>query len=702
MEIKQHELGSNIVQYLLDDKGVVGLRIIPKEKIDECVEHREFLEAKHSQMKASRVGSIVQLHLSHHPMPSVSGSYINSESAEKLQYKSQKTEEIEGIYTITTELEAEEGYSVTHRLSRSDGECAFEVQTEFHNNSDKVLRLESLSSFSMGNISPFHDDDAKEAIFLHRLRSSWSLEGRHCVDSLEDLQLENSWGGFNNFNRFGALGSRVVTRFFPFAALEDRKNGVLWGATLHHNASWQIEIGRDLDCAFLCGGQADRIFGHWYKDVAPGESFLAPKAYLAVSTEGFDDLCHKLTQPGVKLVEQGPAIEQDLPIVFNEWCTSWGCPTHDSVLAAADRLSGSNVKYIVLDAGWYRECDEFPFRMGDWNYNREAFPRGIRETCRQLRQRGFIPGVWFEFEIAVEHARIYSEEFDSWYLKRDGQIIRNGERKFLDFSNPEVQAYLQEKVIDFLRDNEFGYMKIDYNGSVGFGCDGAESSGEGLRKHMDNVRQFIEKIRAALPDLVIESCASGGFRLDPISVGISSMSSFSDAHECEEIPILAANVGRMVLPRQLQIWAVLRPSDNDDRLFYTLSATFLGRMCFSGDIAELSGQQMAIANEAQAMYISVSHIIKDGKTKLFRNIGESYRYLTGAQVSVRLSADKNEALVVFHAFHQSSGITASLGDEGFNVKQVFGSNVSYAIEGANIRFNASNPMIGAVMYLSKD
>ena len=41
-------------------------------------------------------------------------------------------------------------------------------------------------------------------------------------------------------------------------------------------------------------------------------------------------------------------------------------------------------------------------------------------------------------------------------------------------------------------------------------------------------------------------------------LGLTAMGSFSDAHECPEIPVIAANLHRLILPRQSQIWAVLR------------------------------------------------------------------------------------------------------------------------------------------------
>lgn len=58
------------------------------------------------------------------------------------------------------------------------------------------------------------------------------------------------------------------------------------------------------------------------------------------------------------------------------------------------------------------------------------------------------------------------------------------------------------------------------------------------------------------------------------------MASFSDAHECDEIPIIAANMHRMILPRQSQIWAVVKAGQPLQKLYYQICSGLLGRLCF--------------------------------------------------------------------------------------------------------------------------
>ncbi len=209
---------------------------------------------------------------------------------------------------------------------------------------------------------------------------------------------------------------------------------------------------------------------------------------------------------------------------------------------------------------------------------------------------------------------------------------------------------MAERVIGTLRDGGFGYLKVDYNETAGLGCDGRESQGEGLRRHVLGVYRFFDRIRAELPELVIENCSSGGHRLEPGMLARTAMSSFSDAHELPEIPIIAANLHRLVLPRQSQIWAVLHAADSAERMDYSLAATFLGRMCLSGEVDRLSDGQWARVGDAMALYRRAAPILRDGTSRTAGSVGDSWRHPSGWQAVVRTAADGRSALVVCHAF----------------------------------------------------
>ena len=135
----------------------------------------------------------------------------------------------------------------------------------------------------------------------------------------------------------------------------------------------------------------------------------------------------------------------------------------------------------------------------------------------------------------------------------------------------------------------------------------------------------------------------------------TAMSSFSDAHELVEIPIIAANLHRLMLSGQSQIWAVLHQGDSDQRLAYSLAATFLGRMCLSGEIAKLSKAQWELVQRAIKFYRQVAPVIKHGTSRCFGELGESWRNPKGWQAIVRTSTDEYFALIVIHTFANAPG-----------------------------------------------
>ena len=158
-------------------------------------------------------------------------------------------------------------------------------------------------------------------------------------------------------------------------------------------------------------------------------------------------------------------------------------------------------------------------------------------------------------------------------------------------------------------------------------------------------------MKEEIPDLVIENCSAGGHRLEPSMMKLCSMASFSDAHETTAIPLIAANLHRVIRPEQSQIWAVLRAADSKERIEYSLAATFFGRMCLSGDIYDLTDEQWAVVDEGIEFYKKAADIIKNGKTIVHRVESTSYNNPKGQQLLIRKY--ENKRLAILHRFEDS-------------------------------------------------
>jgi alpha-galactosidase len=668
--IAEYQLGIIVAQYLQPAGSKrCELYLVPLERRGAVLSPRRYLGEERPEIRglpekfkpvaADGPNSLVQVKLQQDDAGSgfaAGMTLVESQTMTGLEYVGQRVFRKDNCTLIETTLrDAGDRFRCIHRLRYSGGELGVRCSVEFVNESSTTLSLELLTSFAINGLTPFVADNATPHLEFHRFRSWWSLEGRLDSQSVESLHLERSWGGFGLFSeRFGQVGTMPARHWFPCAAIEDKTAGVVWAVQVAWAGSWQMELIRRGDRLTLCGGLADREFGHWLKHLAPGESITTPEACMTVVAGSLDQACQMLTSLQRRSAENAPTVERDLPVCFNEWCTSWGNPDQENILAAARRLEGTGIRYIVIDDGWaIRPPEALAQSNGDWIVDQRKFPGGLKPTCDALRGMGYIPGIWFEFEVINPGAKAWNET--GHMLWRDGRPLQVGFRRFWDFTDPWVEDYLTEKVINLIRENGIGYLKVDYNDNLGLGCDHSDSFGEGLRKHVEGVQNFFRKIRSELPDLVIENCSSGGHRLEPSMQAITSMGSFSDAHEAAIIPLVARNLQRLILPRQSLIWAVLHAYDSKARLIYSLAAGFLGRLCLSGDIHNLSDDQMAVVRGALSMYRSASAVIDHGTSRFHGTPDKSYVDPIGWQAVVR-STD-HQVLVVIHAFNLPEEIT---------------------------------------------
>lgn len=539
-------------------------------------------------------------------------------------------------------MQSDDGIILSVTTSKSPYSDAYEVYTTVTNDSPYPMELEMITSFLLRDI---------KADKVHRILSFWSAEGRLRTDDLRTLNMEHSWNNMAyRVEKFGNVGSMPVRKYFPFVVLEDSSTGEFTGVQLYSPASWQIElVVRKGDLVTVAGGIADRDFGQWTKVVEPGAAFEAPKAVIAKGTSLLD-VCHKLVSA------QHPDIspvDDHMGITFNEYCTTWGNPDIDKLKKLTDKIAGKGIQYLVMDSGWYSNCGYWWEYRGDWSINKKRFPNGLGELASYIRSRGMVPGIWFEFEVTSPKSGIYDD--CEHYVKKDGVPLTIGGVRFWDMEDPYVREYLRNNVTKRLVDDGFGYIKIDYNDTMGMGCDGPEAPGENLRRKVLATQDFFRELREEVPDLVIENCSSGGHRLEPSFMELSSQASFSDAHEILQLPLIAANLHRVIRPEQSQIWSVMRKDDTDARIFYSMCATFLGRMGLSGDIYDLSDHQWELVDDAIAYYREAAPIIQKGMTTCLTADTISYNEPSGGQLVIREYEGKK--LVVYHRFKDSVSIT---------------------------------------------
>lgn len=656
--------------------------------------------------EAKRMGidGLVQLKLVGDPYPGAyagGGTMRQGPSVFDLRLKEQTVAEFEGTTEIVTKLKNLRGCTAEHHLIWHQGERTLRSYVALRNDGAETVGVEMLSSFSLGGLTPYTPGDAHGTLKIHRVRSVWSMEGRLHTTTPEELQLEPAWSYHAaRCERFGQVGSLPVNRWFPWLMIEDTANGIFWGAQIAHNGSWQMEVYRKDDALAISGGLADREFGHWMKNLAPGETLVTPEAILTVcKSASLDSAAQRLTSGQIAAINAGPESEQELPVLFNEYCTTWGCPSHENITEILNAIKGKGFSYFVIDCGWFKKDGvHWDISMGDYNISKTLFPQGLEHTVAAIREAGMVPGIWFEIDNVGCAADGY--QMTEHLLSRDGVPVTTTGRRFWNMTDPWVQDYLSERVIGMMKKYGFGYVKMDYNDSMGIGADGWESLGEGLRQNMNASYAFIEKMKAEIPGLIVENCSSGGHKLEPKMLGVTSMASFSDAHECPEIPVLAANLHRVMQPRQSQIWAVIRRTDTVQRIVYSLAAAMLGRMCLSGDVTQLTQEQWQAIESGIAFYKQVAPIIRDGESVWHGYDQNAWRHPTGWQGIARYG-DNGEVLCVIHRFQGGEQAEICLQGGEYEIMSTYNADGNVTLDGTTLRWDSEKDWAACAVRLKK-
>ncbi len=574
---------------------------------------------------------------------------------------------------LNTYLTDGAGNDYVHRLFYDRKTGVFTVNVRYDNRTKTPRTLEYLASLSLGGI--MNAEGNTVGLKLHRMTSAWSRECRLKTDEFSHLGLDMSWGRYGvKSERWGQVGSMPNRGYFPFGAVEDEASGLIWGVMQEAPFSWQMEVYEEKETCSLTSGFTDFETGHWRKTVPAGGSFTTYSARFCVKRGGVNDVCNAFVHEQDGRLRP-PASEEEMPVMYNEYCATWGNPTEKKIEKQLAAVAPLGVKYFVIDSGWYKPQDRgWCNAIGDWNVNSDYFP-DMKRVVEKINAKGMQAGIWYEFEVTGRDSEVFG--YEEQHLQREGKVITSKNRRFLDLRRSDVTEYLQAKMLRPLKEYGFKYIKIDYNDTYGVGCDSADGAalGEGGRQVAEESMNWYDRLKSAIPDLVIENCSSGGSRIEPLRMSKVSMCSFSDAHECNEIPLVAANVSRVIPARQSQIWAVIRKGESSSRTIYSLCAAMMGRICLSGDINRRDEEKMALIKAGLDFYEKIKEIVRRGDIKVIDNTVEYYRAPKGRQVYIK---DYGESrLVIVHFLESEERVKLPL--EGYELAEAY-TDLNYRVD----------------------
>jgi alpha-galactosidase len=244
-------------------------------------------------------------------------------------------------------------------------------------------------------------------------------------------------------------------------------------------------------------------------ELAPGADYATPWTYAAYSAAGLDGITRTF-HSYLRSRATHPASPR--PVVLNTWEAVYFSHELDNLLDLADSASAVGVERFVLDDGWFRHRRNDSAGLGDWYVDEEIWPDGLTRLIDGVRSRGMEFGLWVEPEMVNEDSdviRAHPEWISGPGSGRTPPEWRN--QQVIDLTNPDAWAYVYERIDALLSENAISYLKWDQNRDLTeMGHDGAPST------HAQTLAAYrlFDELRAAHPGVEIESCSSGGARVD--------------------------------------------------------------------------------------------------------------------------------------------------------------------------------------------
>jgi alpha-galactosidase len=331
------------------------------------------------------------------------------------------------------------------------------------------------------------------------------LTGRWCREHLPQRQHLNM-GAWSREGRRGRTGHdsplvlTVGTEGFGFAT------GEVWGVHLawsgdstvwaEHNP---VGVGQVGAAELLAPGEVR---------LAPGQTYTAPRVYAAYSDRGLDGMSaafHEL----VRSRPQHPRSPR--PVLLNTWEAVYFDHRLDRLSELADAAARIGVERFVLDDGWFGGRRDDTAGLGDWYVSRDVWPAGLGPLIDHVKSLGMDFGLWVEPEMVNPDSELFRAHPD-WILNEPGRLPPTWRSQHVvDLANPLAFDFLLGRLDALLSDHDIAYLKWDHNRDL---VDAGHGGRPGVRVQTLALYRLLDELRSRHPRVEIESCASGGGRVD--------------------------------------------------------------------------------------------------------------------------------------------------------------------------------------------
>jgi len=253
----------------------------------------------------------------------------------------------------------------------------------------------------------------------------------------------------------------------------------------------------------LADGRRQIQFGHAGRmESAADTAFQSATLYAVYSNDGLNGCAVAFQRHLRDRVVTWPRPDRPRPVHYNCWEAVYFDHDLPVLKDIATRAADLGAERFVLDDGWFGTRDDDTRALSDWKVDPRKYPDGLTPLIDHVQGLGMSFGIWFEPEMINPDSDIHRAHPD-WALGSEDQILGRNQ-KALNMALPAVRDFLYDRIAAVLRDHDIDYIKWDHNRVLPM-PDAAQTRGS---------YALIDRLRADFPLVEIESCASGGGRID--------------------------------------------------------------------------------------------------------------------------------------------------------------------------------------------
>lgn len=239
-----------------------------------------------------------------------------------------------------------------------------------------------------------------------------------------------------------------------------------------------------------------------------GESYVAPWLLGSYGSHGLDDVSARLHG---WIRRRAIRSRSTRPVVVNTWEASYFDHDLERLGALAASAAEVGAERFVLDDGWFRGRRHDRAGLGDWTVDDDVWPDGLGPLIERVHGLGLDFGLWVEPEMVNTDSDVARAHPD-WILRgRDALPDAWRHQQVLDLQVPEAYAHVRQALTALLDTYDIAFLKWDHNRDL---IDVAHGGRAAVHGQTRALYRLLDELRAAHPGLEIETCASGGGRVD--------------------------------------------------------------------------------------------------------------------------------------------------------------------------------------------